>query len=122
MKTIKRAGLAMGIIAAVAVLVLVVFLVKFLVRDPEKKGFEGWSVQKAAVRGEGELFGFKPDDIAEVEVTVREVDYDAEEEEDELIFWQSHLPAGCFGVAARILLWQQTHTDSTYIWIQSQLF
>lgn len=84
MKSMKRMGLWTLVILAAAIVVLVIFAVKFTVKDPNKTGLGAYSVREVGTTGEGRLFPkWHATDIQEIEITVREVDYDAEEAEDE---------------------------------------
>jgi len=85
MKSMKRMGLWTLVVLAAAVVVLVIFVAKFTVKDPNKKGFDAYSLRKVGTTGEGRLFpSWHATDIREIQITVREVDYDAEEADEEV--------------------------------------
>jgi len=75
MKTVKRAGIAAAVIAAVGILAGVWVLTKDVVIPRNEKGERDWGKIEAREREKDQLFSFLGHDISRIDVTVREVDY-----------------------------------------------
>jgi hypothetical protein len=75
MKTVKRAGIAAGIIAAIAILVVIWVFTKDVVVPRNDKGKLDFGKIEAREREKDQLFSFLGRDINRIDVTVREVNY-----------------------------------------------
>jgi hypothetical protein len=89
MKTLKRAGIAAAVVAALGVLGIVWVFTRDVEFTRDEKGHVDWGNIQEREREKDQLFRFLGHDISKIDITVREVDYtyitDAEKEKADAI-------------------------------------